>query len=262
MRQKRKKILNKINEIQKHQIAQEVESAVSEISKAKNDHQFFNAIKFIRAPKKNNRMIVHDKEGKSVADPNEQYKIVKQHFESQFFDIDKQKIDRFVGEPKPLNRKITAGEVKCATKRLKNNKAAGDDGIPPELFKYAPDLIQNEIAEILNKVIEKHDDQIDFGISVLLPTPKPKKEQGPAKHLRPLNLLPMIRKTLSMITLNRISGKVNKYLSQSQSAYREGKSTTDAIWAHRFIIAKTMLYKDQSINVTGLDISIRHNRQR
>ena len=68
--------------------------------------------------------------------------------------------------------------MKCATKRLKNNKAAGDDGIPPELFKYAPDLIQSEIAESLNKVIEKHDDQIDFGISVLLPTSKPKTEQG------------------------------------------------------------------------------------
>ena len=65
----------------------------------------------------------------------------------------------------------------------------------------------------------------------------------------------MIRKTLSMITLNRISGKENKYLSQSQSAYREGRSTTDAIWVHRLIIAKTMLYKDQRINVTGLDMS-------
>ena len=90
---------------------------------------------------------------------------------------------------------------------------------------------------------------------MLLPTPKPKKDPGPAKHLRPLNLLQMIRKTLSQITLNRINDKVNNYLSASQAAYRKDRSTTDIVWAHRFIIAKSMMYRDNPVNIIGLDMS-------
>ena len=86
---------------------------------------------------------------------------------------------------------------------------------------------------------------------MLLPTLKPKKDPGPPEHLHPLNLLQMIRKTLSLITLNRINHKVNNYLSASQAAYRKGRSTTDIVWAHRFIIAKSMLYRDK----IGLDMS-------
>ena len=48
---------------------------------------------------------------------------------------------------------------------------------------------------------------------------------------------------------------MNNYLSNSQAAYRESRSTTDIIWAHRFIIAKAMLYKEHVVKVTGLDMS-------
>ena len=160
-----------------------------------------------------------------------------------------------MGEPRSLNNRITVEEVQRATGRLKNNKAAGDDGIPPELYKYAPTELHQLISENLNNIFENHVDEIDFGMSVLLPTPKPNKEPGPPKNLRPLNLLLMIRKTFSMITLNRIKGKVNKYISSSQAAYTEKRSTTDIVWGHRFIIAKTMLYKNQDIHITGLDMS-------
>ena len=89
---------------------------------------------------------------------------------------------------------------------------------------------------------------------MLLPTLKPKKDPGPPKHLHPLNLLQMIRKTSSLITLNHINHKVNNYLSASQAAYRKDKSTTDIVWAHQFIIAKSMLYIDNPVNIIGQDM--------
>ena len=91
--------------------------------------------------------------------------------------------------------------------------------------------------------------------SVLLPTQKPWKPIGPLKNLRPINLLNAIRKTLSSITLNRIKKKVDTYLSASQAAYRQNRSTADIIWAHRFNIAKSMVYKDIEFNITGIDMS-------
>ena len=63
-----------------------------------------------------------------------------------------------------------------------------------ELLKYAPDNISEIISENLNNMIEKQENKINIGQSILLPTPKPGKEQGPLKNLRPLNLLNSIRK--------------------------------------------------------------------
>ena len=54
--------------------------------------------------------------------------------------------------------------------------------------------------------------------------------------------------------MNRTEDKINRYLAQSQSAYRKSRSTTDIIWAHRWIIAKTQT-QDITIHVTSIDMS-------
>ena len=48
--------------------------------------------------------------------------------------------------------------------------------------------------------------------------------------------------------------KVDAYLSLSQSAYREKRSTGDIIWAYRWIIAKAQKVKEK-IYITGIDSS-------
>ena len=73
-----------------------------------------------------------------------------------------------------------------------------------ELIKYGPENLQEAIANSLNDLIENHNETMNTGQSILLPIPKPKKEIGPPKNLRPLNLLNTIRKILSTITLKRI----------------------------------------------------------
>jgi hypothetical protein len=53
---------------------------------------------------------------------------VKEHFQKKLFDPNKKSVERFVGEPKPLNKWITPDKVKAAAKTSNNNKAAGEDG--------------------------------------------------------------------------------------------------------------------------------------
>ena len=77
---------------------------------------------------------------------------------------------------------------------------------------------------------------------------------GSVKDLWPITLLEVIRKALSKIFLNRTKDKINRYLAQSQSAYRKSRSTTDIIRAHRWIIAKTQM-QNRTIYVTGMDRS-------
>ena len=70
-----------------------------EVINAQNDHQFFKAVKYIRNSKTKHKNIVHDKHGKVIANQDEQYKIVKQHFQEHSFETNKNSIQRFVGEP-------------------------------------------------------------------------------------------------------------------------------------------------------------------
>ena len=124
---------------------------------------------------------------------------------------------------------------------MANNEEPGKDNINTELIKHAPEEIHHEISKILNGIIETNNEEVKLGIRVLLPLPKPKKTQGIVKNLRPTTLLEAIRKILSKISMNRTKDKINRYLAQSQSAYRESRSTTDIIWAHRWIVAKAQI---------------------
>ena len=54
--------------------------------------------------------------------------------------------------------------------------------------------------------------------------------------------------------MNRTDEKINRYLSESQSAYRKSRSTTDVVWVHRWIIAKAHT-QDITVYVTGIDMS-------
>ena len=109
------------------------------------------------------------------------------------------------------------------------------------------------ITTVLNNIFQKHE-QIDIGKGILAPIQKTNAKQGPVKKLRPVILLPMIRKVMSNIILFRIQPKVDKYLSQSQSAYRPGRSTSDIVWLHRFLAARIQKFEEE-IYITGIDMS-------
>ena len=73
-------------------------------------------------------------------------------------------------------------------------------------------------------------------------------------NLRPVILLPVIRKILSNVVLAKMKPEVDEYLPLSQSAYREKRNTGDIIWAYIWIIAKTQKVKEK-IYITGIDLS-------
>lgn len=90
----------------------------------------------------------------------------------------------------------------------------------------------------------------------MLPVLKTKKETGPLKNLRPVNLLSSIRKTFSIITLNRMKDKVDDNLPVSQTAYRWVNSTGDIISTHKIIAVKAQTNQDVKVHMTGTDMSL------
>ena len=78
--------------------------------------------------------------------------------------------------------------------------------------------------------------------------------KGPATNLRPVILLPILRKILSNIVLRRIQPKVGQFLADSQAAYRPNRSTSDIVWAYKWIVANTQISKIK-VYITGIDMS-------
>ena len=152
-----------------------------------------------------------------------------------------------------LEHEITLDEVTKSIMKLNNNRAPGYDKITAEIIKYDREELHQKITSILNNCISNNLD-INTGFEILAPLQKPGKTKGPETNLRPVILLPFIRKILSNVVLARIKPKVNEHLALTQSAYREKRRTSDIIWAYRWIIAKTQKVKEK-IYITGIDLS-------
>ena len=84
------------------------------------------------------------------------------------------------------------------------------------------------IQELLNPVLENHK-VLDIVRGSLCPLRKSGKPKGPVKNLRPVILLAMLRKIISIILMKRVKLKYEDHISQSQSAYRSNCSTSDAV---------------------------------
>ena len=73
--------------------------------------------------------------------------------------------------------------------------------------------------------------------------------------MRPVTLLEAPRKVISKIFVTRSEEAFNTYISQSQSAYRKGRSTGDALWAFRWIVAKIQEHQGMEVYIVGVDMS-------
>ena len=112
---------------------------------------------------------------------------------------------------------------------------------------------RKHIANILNSTFTNHE-ELDINPGVLIAIPKPGKPKGPPNNLRAITLLNTLRKVISLITLDRIRPSIEKYLSHSQSGFRPERSTSDVVWTHRWLAAKTVT-ENINIKITGVDMS-------
>ena len=89
---------------------------------------------------------------------------------------------------------------------------------------------------------------------MLILVQKPGKPTGPLTSLRPIVLLSVLRKTLSLIVLSRIAPKVDEYLSSSQSGFRRGRSTADVVFGYRWLCGKAQRQR-VTVEFLGIDLS-------
>ena len=138
LKRKRNETMKEIHNELKTVSQSEIDRITKDVESAKGDRHTFKAVQRLKEHKSKENTYVHDKKGKTVHNEGKKYKLVKEHFESQFHKNNTQEVETFPGPPSTLNKRITPGEVKKAVTSMSNNKATGEDGIPIELIKYGP----------------------------------------------------------------------------------------------------------------------------
>ncbi|XP_049315624.1 uncharacterized protein LOC125779109 [Bactrocera dorsalis] len=130
-------------------------------------------------------------------------------------------------------------EVRIAIARLKNNKAAGADGLPAELFKHGGEELIRSMHQLLCKIWSDESMPNDWNLSVLCPIHK-KGDPTICANYRGISLLNIAYKVLSSVLCERLKPTVNKLIGPYQCGFRPGKSTTDQIFTMRQILEKTL----------------------
>jgi hypothetical protein len=248
-KRERNKILKEIRRKLSEKVEKQLDDIADEIETTGHSYQMFKAVKKIYR-KKPEKIILKDEAGKSITNPKEVQNAITKFYKERL--VDEQQ-DEVKLEMRSLEEPITTQEVKKSIKNLKNGKTPGYDKINAEMVKYGTEKLTECIRDILNDTVQGNT-RADIGRGIIKPLQKPGKPKGILKNLRPITLLPIVRKILSNIATTRIKEKTEKFISPSQSAYRSNRSTTDIVWAYKWIIAK--IQKQQTeVFVTGIDMT-------
>eukprot|EP00794_Sanderia_malayensis_P021165 gene21165-23243_t len=199
MKKERNKILHEIKQKLKQNKEQELNLKVSQLDQIDDASKMYKSVKMLQQKSFANPY-VYDENKKCITKPSEIYKVVRGHFEKHFNDDEASSIQPYDGSRRKLNREISVEEVTESINKLNNNKTPGTDNISAEMVKYGPLILFETIREVLNDALEK-ETELELGDGILVSLQKPGKTKGPVTHLRPVILLPILRKILSNIVL-------------------------------------------------------------
>ena len=96
---------------------------------------------------------------------------------------------------------ITYGEFQEAAKKLKSGKAAGPDELTGEELNLLSAASMEKLTDLSNDAMSRND-TAPINTGILVPIPKPNK-QTRVENTRPIILLPVIRKVMDKIVLER-----------------------------------------------------------
>ena len=124
-------------------------------------------------------------------------------------------------------------EYQAAKKRLKEGKAAGQDGIPPEVLKRCD--IDDIVLKFANKLLLNLEKPDQWSESNLIPIAK-SGDLRLGGNYRGIMLNSLVLKITNKMMLNRIQPTLDPHLRPNQNGFRPGRTTTAQILALRRII--------------------------
>jgi hypothetical protein len=154
-----------------------------------------------------------------------------------------------------LNVLFSRAEVDQAITRMKNNKAAGIDGMKPEFLKISKEALVPPLTVIINRLFVGGVYPTQWSQGVIVPCYKSGDKMKTANY-RGITLVPMLDKLFaSMIMLcTRISKwtEEKNLRARCQAGFRKDHGTTDQLFIHRTII-ETSIYEKKTLFCAYID---------
>ena len=136
----------------------------------------------------------------------------------------------------------TVEEISSAIKRLRNNKAAGEDNIPPEFYKVAVCELTTDLHAIFNQMWVEEKVPSQWSLSILVPVFK-KGDKLLCNNYRGISLLDISLKIFESIILHRFQSLTETLLRDNQAGFRPGRGCADQIFSLRMILNKRLEFQ-------------------
>jgi len=144
-------------------------------------------------------------------------------------------------------------EVYAAIKRLRNGRAPGPDGIPPELLRCAIHPVAHALHSIFLSVWRTGKMPTDWKDGIIVTLYKGKDPKFECSNYRPITLLSVPGKVFAHVILARIQPLLDRTRRPQQSGIARGRSAIDTILALR-LLSEIHREFNRPLNVVYLDI--------
>ena len=130
-----------------------------------------------------------------------------------------------------LSSPFTAAELKQALGKMRNGKAAGDDGVYNEHLRHLGTKGKEVFLTIVNQSWKQSFVPRNWRKATIIPIKKPGKPPGEIGSHRPISLTSCVAKLVERMVKNRLYWwlETNKKLTPNQCGFRSKRSTTDHI---------------------------------
>ena len=153
------------------------------------------------------------------------------------------------------NTTIQTDEIRTHLKKLKNNKAAGVDGISAEFLKNVPDDLTGPLHTLFNFVFDKGDYPDLWAEGIINPVHKKGSENEP-DNFRKITVMSAIGKLFESILNTRLVQRniTLKIDDEHQFGFKNDRRTTDNIFILNAIIERQK-YKRKPLYVCFVDFT-------
>ena len=255
-KEERKQVKKEIKSKMKQLTEKEIKLEMDELENVKNDSNRYHIVmKKLKAKrKKKDTLIVQDDKGGIAGNDEEKARLISEHFQKV---LAPEGMETNKNYPScRMTVPFTKDEIEKAAKSLKNGKSVGIDNLTAEHIKYAPPIIHQNIANIFNDIAENGSAPEELTTGILAPLQKPPpKKKGPRENLRPIMLLSVIRKLLTICLIKRTWERIATNIPVDQAAYQAGRSTTEQVFTAKILIEKAITSSNFKLYMILLDMS-------
>ena len=145
-------------------------------------------------------------------------------------------------------------EVELAIKQMKAGKAAGVDGIYPDMIKHLGPRATDWLASSFANIIDTSQFPNTWKEAKILAILKPGKPPNEPSSYRPISLLCCFFKLLERIILTRIQRYINPNIPVEQAGFRPDRNTTEQVLALTSLI-ETGYERREKTGAVFIDLS-------